>query len=512
LKEGIILLCITLNSFAIFSQSKQDYQWFFGTDQNTNLTGIQGLSINFNNPPSIPFVSGNGLEFDQSNVSICNEDGDLLFYTNGCAISNRNHELMENSSGINSGSFFDLLWQGDCSNGYPGRQDIMVLQDPVSELGYYLIHKTIDYLPNEDPNLAIKHLKYSYVDMSKQAGLGEVTIKNTPFLENKFLSSYLTAIRHINQKDWWIIQPKDTVSLTFFVIKLSSEGFEDPQILEIPDQLVHWNSSASGDAKFSPDGSIYAYYNMYDDLNIFDFDRELGILSNHRKLEIEDPEMSGTFSSVEFSSNSRFVYLSNTDSLFQVDLWEENLENGKVLIGTYDGSLDPLPTTFFISILGPDCRIYIRPGSSSYAMHVINKPNEKGLACDFVQRGLRFSQVTARGSFPNFPRYRVDEEDKCDPSIISMFGEAVYFRKKLQVYPNPTDGVFNIRVPEEFIGTVFFFDLEGREVKPRRRIENYDADIIQEDISNLNKGTYNIEFIPDDSNTKIFWSSLIQKF
>jgi hypothetical protein len=44
-----------------------------------------------------------------------------------------------------------------------------------------------------------------------------------------------------------------------------------------------FRSSASGTAKFSPDGTKYAIYNYYDQLHVYDFDRETGHLSNHQK-------------------------------------------------------------------------------------------------------------------------------------------------------------------------------------------------------------------------------------
>ena len=498
----LVLYC-TVNSGA---QNKQDYIWFFGSDQNISEEGIQALRFDFNELPFEPKALNNGLEFDSNNASICDHNGKLLFYTNGCAISNAEHEIMMNGDSLNSGPFFDSFWLGDCGNGYPGRQDVLILNDPAYEKGYYLIHKTREYDPNSDPITYIKYLKYTYIDMNLDNGFGAVTQKNIPFFESRFLWSYLTGIQHINGKDWWVVQPKDSEETIFYTILLTENGFEVTDSIQLLDEPFVENSSAAGDAKFSPDGRTYIYSNLYDDLNVFDFDRETGVLNNKRSLALKD-ELK--FSSVEFSPNSRFVYLSNTDTLFQVDLWEQNLEDGKILIDIYDGVPDPFATTFFLSTLAPDCKIYIRPGSGSNIMHVINKPNEKGLACDFVERGLRLPQVSSTGGFPNFPRYRVDEAEKCDSSITTMFGELVYYRRELTLFPNPTSDVFNIRIPDNEKGTLFFFDLHGQEVLSRRPVDR--GAIIMQDVSSWPVGTYNIEFIPDDNKKRLFWSGLVQK-
>ena len=87
--------------------------------------------------------------------------------------------------------------------------------------------------------------------------------------------------------------------------------------------------------------------------------------------------------------------------------------------------------------LAPDCRIYMNSLNGSFSYHVINKPNEKGEACDFVQQGIKLPAASSVGTLPNFPRFRVDEEDKCDPTITSVFGDNIYWRRDLVTYPNP---------------------------------------------------------------------------
>ena len=121
-------ILILLTSTQLSAQNKRDYHWFFGGD------GIPGpefgaIHWDFNQKPSVPGTRDAGLSFGQNNTSISTEDGELLFYSNGCAVANRFHQVMPNGDSINAGDFFDDWWDGDCISGYPGRQGITMLPE-----------------------------------------------------------------------------------------------------------------------------------------------------------------------------------------------------------------------------------------------------------------------------------------------------------------------------------------------------------------------------------------------
>ena len=78
---------------------------------------------------------------------------------------------------------------------------------------------------------------------------------------------------------------------------------------------------------------------------------------------------------LEWSPNSRFLYISSSDSLFQYDTWGR-LGRFWKLVDIWDGSNDPFKTVFAKMQLGPDCRIYMSSLSSTKSIHVINNPDE----------------------------------------------------------------------------------------------------------------------------------------
>ena len=148
-------------------------------------------------------------------------------------------------------------------------------------------------------------------------------------------------------------------------------------------------------------------------------------------------------------------------------------------------------------------------GSSTNTYHVINKPNAKGTACDFVQQGIRLPFVSATATMPNFPRFRVDEEDKCDDAITSIFGDQVFYRRDMHVYPNPVWDVMTVEVPEGKKGRIVVFDIEGRIVWSGDD-DGYNGEV-KLDLSALAVGTYSVEFLPSDNKERLIYTSQIVK-
>jgi hypothetical protein len=85
--------------------------------------------------------------------------------------------------------------------------------------------------------------------------------------------------------------------------------------------------------------------------------------------------------------------------------------------------------------------------------------------------------------------------EKCDPTIVSVFGDYVWYRRDLKVWPNPSSGVFQIELPDVGAGKLVVTNINGQIL--------YDKDvsnIIKDeriDISNYPGGRYNLEFWPE---------------
>lgn len=499
------ILFIILNIVCFLSNAqKQDYIWLGGYQINLN-GGANGYMFDFNKKPFNPEYANPPLGFLGNNASICDKNGNLLFYSNGRAVINRHHQIMSNGDSINAGEWADKFWK-DPFDGYPGAQDVMILPDPGNEDGYYLFHKTLISIPNDIDF----ELHCTYINSSKDINLENVTQKNIKYYEHgNIMFNYFTAIEHQNEKDWWIIQPivEDSIFLTFLVNENGINRRSDQNSHQL---FTEDYSSGSGNAKFSPDGTKYALYNYRDQLHVYDFNRETGILSNHKKIDVRpniDPDHEG-FNGIEWSPNSRFIYTSTVTRIHQVDMWASDPEDAVILIDTFNGTQDPFSTIFNFMAQGPDCRIYVTNRGGANSLGVINKPDELGKACDFVQNGIKLPFPNG-GSFPNFPRFRVDEEDKCDPTIVSAFGNNVFFRRDLEIYPNPSTGLFTIKLPG-IIGkaNLIVTNINGQIVYTKE----FENSVIEEiDITNQPSGRYNIEVYPVNNLSRIFYGRQIVK-
>ncbi|MGE5356023.1 MAG: T9SS type A sorting domain-containing protein [Deltaproteobacteria bacterium] len=498
--KKFVFLVITLifAISAIYAQNKRDYTWIFGITLISPFHETKGNIMDFNKKGRIDTLIMYENVADH-NAEISDLNGNLLFYFNGCRIVSGTSQLMENGDSINFGKTWQNGYCGYNYSTYPGSQNSIILPDPGNENGYYLIHKRTELKYEPFLEVSIPELQYTYVDMSANNGKGKVIKKNKDIFKTRdIVSGYLSACKHANGKDWWLIQMEQDTNI-YFKTLLTKDGFSvDSQSIAESPIFTPW--TGVGQSVFSPDGSKWM---MFGDINgplqgnggalIYDFDRESGLLSNMQLVETQD---SGGFVGCAISPNSRFAYLSARWDLYQIDLWADDIQSSLTHIDHIDGFKDPNFISFFSQAqLAPDCKIYIVSSTTNNYFHVINKPNEKGKECDFRQHSLYLPNRNYNGSIPNFPHFRMDEAEICDPTITSIFGDAVWYRRDMEVWPNPSSGVFNIRLPDVGKGKLVVMNIEGQVVY-KRDVSNIIKDE-RIDISGYPSGTYNVEFYPE---------------
>lgn len=305
----------------------------------------------------------------------------------------------------------------------------------------------------------------------------------------------MEVIQHQNGKDWWVIDftkgPAEHFYLAYLIDKDTVTLQHEIEIENIASLDLYCSSSSQ--SCFSPDGTKLAKMCPLTGFDLWDFDRSTGEISNYKHLPIEtDYSNCG----VGISPNSRFAYLSCIDSLWQIDLWEEDLSVGLELIDTLEIGAEPGTTTNFgYQQLGPDCKIYMNTIRQYDWLHVINSPDEKGKACDFRQHSIKLPHLNQPGSFPNFPHFRIDEEDICDPTITSVFGVPIETVSGMEAYPNPTSGTVTATLPEVVDGWITVKDVAGQ-VMMRQEVDNSEG--IQLDLSDYEAGIYLLEVYSDD--------------
>lgn len=199
------------------TQPKYDNIWVLGYAPNIPQSNFGGSLLDFSNgDPSISFFN---INFDLfANTSICDTAGKLSFYSNACDIMNSQHQPMVDGDSINPGEAHEIY----CDHGYPVLQGVMTLPMPGTSDQFMMLHLRYheDYYTYD--------LLYSSIDMTAQNGLGQVVSKNNLFATAKFVQA-LTAVRHGNGRDWWIVLP-ETLTNKYWIWQLTPQGLIGPEI------------------------------------------------------------------------------------------------------------------------------------------------------------------------------------------------------------------------------------------------------------------------------------------
>ncbi len=359
-----MILVFAFASTVSFSQN-QTKKWYFGNTAGLDFVGgPTPLTLGVMNPW-------------EGCASIADGAGNLLFYTDGIKVWNKNHIQMTNG--------FGLMGNGSTT------QSGVIVQKPGSPNIYYIF--------TEDAQAAVNGLRYSTVDMTLSAGLGDVIAgtKNTPLFTPS--DEKITAVRHCNGVDVWVIT-HDWLSNNFRTFLVTAAGVGAPVIT--PLGTIHNGSNANtiGQMKASPNGKKLAlaiHDAPFNSFELFDFNNSTGVVSN--------PITLGTVYNwaygVEFSPDGTKLYGGKygggSNSITQWDICAGStaaILASKVTIGV------PAVQMFAFQ-LATDGKIYVaRIGSNM--MGVIPNPNIAGVGCGYIDLGQTIAPKTNNLGLPNF--------------------------------------------------------------------------------------------------------------
>ncbi|MBL0309721.1 MAG: T9SS type A sorting domain-containing protein [Bacteroidetes bacterium] len=421
---------------------KHDYVWLMG--YNSHLGDTLGFHFgntifDFNSSTMEMRRDSLRMNFDFTNTSYCDSSGNLLFYTNGIYVANSLDETIENGDSLNAG-WLQYKWDTTIRKyGYRDAQGVLAFQDGRNN-SYFLLHSFVDSNVNKAPFGA--RLLLTYLDMDENVGHGKVINKNQTILKDS-IGTALSATKHGNGRDWWILVQKQ-LSNCYYRILIDSSG---PHVL--PDLTCGAATVPLFDAAaacFSPDGSKYVYLNVKGGISLFDFDRCSGTLSNAKYMPLRVLVDSGWYGvGVAFSPNNRFLYASVSVHLYQFDLSAPNVFASIDTVGVWDGYAAPFGSIFKQPQIAPDGKIYINCGNTETVYHVINNPDAKGDSCNFAQHSIALPTF-AGNSIPNFPNYRLGRKvgSECDTLWNDLTPDPSPKERVIKVFPSPATDVVTI--------------------------------------------------------------------
>ena len=441
---GLILICFTLVGQDSNLFLKHDYVWAFGreADESPPRDSLWGrVFMDFNYAPPIIYYDGfKNMELRDNTISISDKDGNFLFTGNGHWLENHANLSIAGDNFFTDGRNLSSL---------PGLSYTISLEED-NHFGY--LHS----IWGRNGDVCGKEWWYSVVDMNRLDGLGQV-LSRTQILSDTLAVAKIAGVRHANGKDWWFLTRKFNTN-QYLRLLFDGEGFS------ISEQEIGEPTFAGiGQAVFSPDGAKYATASAInpDDgryFDLYDFNRCNGELSNHLQVHGESPGLSG---GIAFSPNSRFLYVTGFDKILQYDTWENDILGTETVVAEYDLGVDTVitgpttawvvPTHFYLMQLAPDGKIYVNTPNTTYSLHVIEYPDQKGVACRVNQRAIQLP--TPNNGIPMFPNFRLGPIDgsACDTLGIDNFPVA-NFR-----YEDFTD-TFHFRDLSVGVPTDWFWD------------------------------------------------------
>jgi hypothetical protein len=476
-----IIHCQLLISFLLLSSNcfcqGIDNLWMMGYDSWAGLPW-GGLNWDFSSPPVNIALHNRKMDFYETNASICDKSGNLLFATNGIWIENATDDTMQNGSGFNPG-YLTSQYQQD---GLPLPQAALIIPYPNDSTKYYLFHETVKNFNLGYPT----EINFSAIDMTLDNGLGGLLIKDTLLFADTIAGSELMAAKHGNGRDWWLLQHKLNSDL-FYSFLISPSGISGPYT-----QHIGIVRQTGYQAAFSPDGKKYASYNNNDDVEIFDFDRCSGLLSNYIHVNINDSMVGG---GIAFAPGGRYLYASSAIYIYQLDLQATNVAASMQTVAIWDGTYSPNPpfaATFLLMQLARDGKIYINCQNGTLVMHQINYPDSAGLSCNLQQHSVLLPAFNAY-SIPNYPNYFLSRDLGSPCDSLTNITEIKDNTIPIRINPNPAQNSFslNYKLPYGRTAVATVYNTLGKEVM-RKGLYWYFG-YLQIDCSNLSDGVYFVE-------------------
>ena len=371
-----LFILFSLLSCQIFAQ-KEGNIWYFGA---------QG-GVDFNSGEAYSITDGAMSTFEGC-ATRCDENGNLLFYTDGSRVYNRNHKIMENGRGLN----------GNSSSTQSG---IIVNRPGSTDIFYVFVVDWQAGKPNKRPVFT-----YSVVDMTLDAGLGAVTgIIN--YTIQAVSAEKVMAVQHHNGKDYWIVT-HDWNSDVYSSYLLTSGGLNLTPVksatgVYIGDEQGGSGAAAIGYLKANQEGNKVASVHSFTGyVDLLDFDNKTGKLSNAltMKFNIESTVENVPYGA-EFSPDGHYLYIGwgASGHIYQynaLDTTAAGLRASEKLIeGTRNNSKSGAIS------LGPDGYIYHSLSSTGY-LGVLYNPNASAENINYNNQGLFLEGASAVFGLPNF--------------------------------------------------------------------------------------------------------------
>ena len=374
--------------YQLFSQSlATTINWYFG-----NQAGLTWDTLQANGDPM--YLMDGAMSTEEGVLTISDNDGKLLFYSDGVHVWNKNHEIMQNTLASSPG--------GTLMGHSSSTQSCIAVPKPVDPNAYYIF--------TADDRLGSNGATYSRLDMTANGGLGDIDLaeKNVPMFSPA--TEKIAAASNSNGSDYWVIFHKWD-SDTFLVYALTSSGVQLATPVISVAGSAHTGLSPfddkSGYMKTSISGSLLALTKLESGTcELFHFNYAVGIVSHITTIShtsLENPY------GLEFSADDKFLYVSEFLGN-EIHQWDISSLDSVTINASHQIIATTAPGVGGALQMGPDLKIYHARNQTNY-LGRIEFPSYGGTACNYVDEAvllgpaLQSAKISMSG-LPNFkPTY-----------------------------------------------------------------------------------------------------------
>lgn len=201
----LLLIC------PLFSSAQgENNNWHFG----------RGRSLSFN--PNPVYSSNSNIYTSESSVAVSDAQGNLLFYTMGSRVWDRNGNEMPNATGLlGNGPVMNNVPIGSASHG------VQVIKNPANPNQYYI------FAMDPFETSSSKKIYYHLVDMSLNNGLGDVVanMKNIVLLQAE-ISEVLTSTKGNDCMSYWLmVRMGASMGNAFYAYKIDASGVHTTPVI-----------------------------------------------------------------------------------------------------------------------------------------------------------------------------------------------------------------------------------------------------------------------------------------
>lgn len=336
-KLSILVITLAWSTY-LFGQNNIQNLFFNSADNITRL--------DFSTTPPIATPTNIAGTFE-SIAHYEDDNGNLLFLVNANGVYDKNNNLMPNSGGISINT---------------DATEINICPVPNNADQYYILYN----------GAACSPLSYTLVDMSLNAGLGDVIAVNTP-LDMGGFGEGMEVVAIPNQNAYWYLTYECTVGIKRFLI--DENGIQAGEIIYNNVFPTGYDGRGEFDYHNGKLGIAFAFTNK---VLAAEFDPVTGNVCNAKVLEDNNFKLSGPAADpspygLEFSPDGTKMYFSlwyleTAPFLYQYD-FDTDTYTG------YQPALDPSSLGTGHIELGSDGKLYIIQ-LNAMSILVIDNPNE----------------------------------------------------------------------------------------------------------------------------------------